>query len=92
MTNQWCYNAKTGDIFSYAVFDDGTTDFPRGTFLVDYDSLVTGFDSRAEAVVYATKHGYCPSCDSMKTPVDEGKCFACGSVIEVRYTGKDGAE
>lgn len=81
----WCYNAKTGDIFKYTIFDDDTTDFPRGTYLVDYDSLVSGFDSYNEALAYSMKAGYCPKCDGVKTAIDEGLCWSCGSPIEFRH-------
>lgn len=45
---KWCYNAKTGEIFSYNVEGD-LTDFPRGVLLAYGDYLTTGLDSLEEA-------------------------------------------
>lgn len=48
MMTKWCYNAKTGEIFSYNV-EGNLTDFPRGTLLAYGDYLTTGIESREEA-------------------------------------------
>lgn len=85
MVSKWCYNAKTGNIFEYTIFEDETTDFPRGTYLVDYDSLVSGFVSYNEALAYSTKAGYCPKCKCVRTAADEKRCPVCSSVIEFRH-------
>lgn len=73
----WCWNSKTGEIFSYRQ-SGSLTDFPRGTFLAYGDYLVTGFASRAKSVEYASKNGPCPKCKASRT---RGKCWMCGGEV-----------
>jgi hypothetical protein len=78
---RWCYNAKTGEIFSYAIYDNGDTDFPRGDFLVYEDYLTTGMRSKKEAIAWAKEHPICEQCKRVVS-IKEGKCLWCkGDVV-----------
>ena len=77
---QWCYNAKTGEIFSYKQCGE-LTDFPRGVFLAYGDYLTTGIKDRETAEKQAQEWGCCDKCRS-SCPTDEtGNCRFCGSKI-----------
>lgn len=81
MSLEWCYNAKTGEIFSYTVSGE-ITDFPRGDFLVYQDYLITGFDSKREAVGASEDYGACLKCKTARAPNTEGNCYVCGQKIK----------
>lgn len=76
----WCYNAKTGEIFSYQE-SGGLTDFPRGTFLAYLDYLTTGIESKAAAIEWAKQYGECATCKEARPINDKGKCRFCGGDV-----------
>lgn len=78
---KWCHNAKTGEIFSYCTFFDGTTDFPRGDLILYGDYLTVGFASKEKAVAWGKEWGACPKCRGAKKPNETGCCSFCSTKI-----------
>lgn len=77
---QWCYNAKTGEIFDYHVEGD-LTDFPRGDLLAYGDYLTTGIEDRETAEKRSKEWGCCDKCQSSRPADENGNCRFCGSKI-----------
>jgi hypothetical protein len=81
MARKWCHNAKTGEIFDYIEYNDGTTDFPRGTFIVYDDYLTVGISSKEKAIEWAKEWGCCDKCKGSSKPKEDGSCFRCGEPV-----------
>ena len=87
MKAKWCVDSKTGEIFEYNIFtekdgyEDGETDFPRGTLLVYDDYLTTGIASREEAEKWASENSPCHTCKSTSKGKPGDPCFRCGSEL-----------
>ena len=87
MKTQWCANHKTGEIFSYneygagEVEEESTTDFPRGTWLVDQDFLVTGLASEKDAEHWMSTWSPCRTCQTVRSGVPGDKCRWCEDIL-----------
>ena len=84
MAVKYCYNAKTGETFSYTV-EGELTDFPRGTLLAYGNYLITGIENLAGLVNVESEYGECPKCESARRFVD-GKCSFCGERVIKHYS------
>ena len=76
MATKWCYNSKTGEIFSYRQEGDWN-DFPRGTWLADRDYLTTGLESEAAAQAWAAEWHACPTCKDTHRGAIGDPCIIC---------------
>ena len=79
MTVKYCYNAKTGESFSYNVIGS-YTDFPRGELMAYEDYLVTGIDNLFQLFSVESEFGECPKCKSVRRSIN-GKCTFCGGDV-----------
>lgn len=79
MKIRWCHNAKTCEIFSYKIYEDDTTDFPKGELVAYGDYLTTGFECFHEAEEWAESWKPCLTCEAVVKPDEYGKCPNCGT-------------
>lgn len=80
MGRKWCYNGKTGEIFSYEQ-SDNLTDFPRGMYLAYDDYLVTDIKNFREARKIKKEWGICHKCKSTRASKKGEKCFVCKEIL-----------
>ncbi len=84
MKTKWCWNGRTGEVFSYHIYEAGeeteeeTNDFPRGAFMVYEDYLVTGFASEEDAKALGLEWSPCLKCKSTRKGQPGDKCLSCG--------------
>lgn len=55
---KFAVNYKTKEIIVYNIFSNGDTDFPRGTWLVDNESIITGIESKNKAEQFLKENPY----------------------------------
>lgn len=84
---KWCYNTKTGEVFSYIMFSQ-FSNFPPGHYLAYGDYLVSGLESEEEANRCAEKYGCCDVCGGAKIADEEGRCKSCGNIIRFVRKGE----
>lgn len=78
---KWYTVVRTGEIGDYWILPDGNTTMCRGTFLGE-PSLVTGFDTEADAYQYLINHSYCPTCRHGRNGLPGEACADCSSILK----------
>ena len=87
MKTKFCVNHKTNEIFSYNEYeageweDESVTDFPRGTWMVDQDWLVTGLASQKDAEHWRDTWSPCLTCKTARSGLPGGTCNFCGDTL-----------